>query len=556
MGVERGVLCGMFPKMRSGRGIQVHEETGPDQAIVRLPAARTAFVGRTLRGPVNQAVPVRNFADFQQIFGGLWQPSSVSYAVEQFFDNGGSEALIVRVQNGARPSTLSLPAGAEALQLRATRPGTREFLRVCVDYDNVPADNSENFNLTVQRIRTQGTLRVEDQETFRNLSLKPESDTYLGAVLADSEMIEPMIPLPVLRPELTRDTITGVPTGYVYSNSDGDDGAPITDYDLIGSSVDRTGMFAITDADEFNFLCIPPISRDQDIGPSTLMIAARFCRARRALLIVDPPASWATADDALRGLREWNFASEDALMFFPRILAHDKLRARFEAFAPCGAVAGMLAKGDEAASVWAASDLEEPILRPGFRPVCWVADDRRARLALLGVNTLQTVRSPVYSSLRLRTLGAASAAEPGWRYLAERRQALAIINSIEHGTRWVAIASPQAEIADLLEKQVREFLGELHAAGKFGEHDPKDSYYVVADRRGNRSGNGGRDKREFQFLIGFAAQNRGQFHTFRISQSLVGSQVRAVTLNQLSDPRPVARQIPTAAPPAAEVRPP
>jgi uncharacterized protein len=528
--------------MRTGRGIQVQEERGPDQAIVRLPAARTAFVGRTLRGPVNQAIAIRSFADFQQIFGGLWQPSSVSYAVEQFFDNGGSEALIVRVQNGARPASLSLPAGTDVLQLRASRPGTREFLRACVDYDNIPADNSENFNLTVQRIRTQGTLRVEDQESFRNLSLKPESDTYIGALVADSEMIDLLLPLPALRPDLTPDTITGVPTGYIYSNSDGDDGAPITDYDIIGSSVDGTGIFAITDMDEFNFLCIPPISRDQDIGPSTLMIAARFCRDRRALLIVDPPASWATADDALRGLRAWNFASEDALMFFPRILAHDKLRGRFEAFAPCGAVAGMLAKADEADSIWGACEPDEPILRPGFRPVCWVADDRRARLALQGVNTLQTVRSPATSSLRLRTLGAASAAEPGWRYLVARRQALAILNSIERGTRWVAVTRPHPEVANLLEKQVSAFFGDLHAAGTFGEHGAQEAYFVVADRRAERIDGGARP--EFHFLIGFGAERGRQFHTFRISQSPLGAQVRAVTLNQLSDPRrPVPRPV-------------
>ncbi len=529
----------MFPQMGMSRGIQVQEERGPDQAIVRLPAARTAFVGRTLRGPVNQAVVIRGFADFQQIFGGLWQPSSLSYAVEQYFDNGGAEAVIVRVQNGARPSTLTLPAGGEVLQLRAVRPGTREFLRVCVDYDNIRDDAGANFNLTVQRIRTQGTLRVEDQETFRNLSLNPESDTFIGRLLADSEMVEPLLPLPSQRPDLTPDTITGVPTGYVYSNSDGDDGAPLTDYDLIGSSVERTGIFALTDMDEFNFLCIPPMSRDRDIGPGTLMIAARFCRERRALLIVDPPESWATADDALQGLREWNFASEDALMFFPRILAHDKLRGRFESFAPCGAVAGMLAKGDDSESVWAASDADEPILRPGFRPVCWVAEDRQARLAALGVNTLQTVRSPANTSLRLRTLGAATAADPDWKFLATRRQALAILNSIERATRWVAVAGAQAGVAGVLEEQVREFFRGLHAAGAFGGNSPEDAYFVVADRRIER--NGGRSRREFHFLIGFAAQRPGQFHCFRISHSLFGSQVRAVTLNQLSDPRPLLR---------------
>ena len=36
-------------------------------------------------------------------------------------------------------------------------PGTREFLRACVDYDNIPADSATDFNLTVQRVRTQGT---------------------------------------------------------------------------------------------------------------------------------------------------------------------------------------------------------------------------------------------------------------------------------------------------------------------------------------------------------------------------------------------------------------
>ena len=40
--------------MTSGHfGIQAEEARGPDQTIKRLGTARTAFVGRTLRGPVN-----------------------------------------------------------------------------------------------------------------------------------------------------------------------------------------------------------------------------------------------------------------------------------------------------------------------------------------------------------------------------------------------------------------------------------------------------------------------------------------------------------------------
>ena len=76
-------------------GLRVQEERGPDQTIARLSTARTAFVGHALRGPVNRPVLIKNFAEFQQLFGGLWQPSRLSYAVEHFFDNGGDEALIV-----------------------------------------------------------------------------------------------------------------------------------------------------------------------------------------------------------------------------------------------------------------------------------------------------------------------------------------------------------------------------------------------------------------------------------------------------------------------------
>src|ERR1700679_3683553 len=98
--------------MPNNLGIQVEEERGPDQAITRLGTARTAFVGRTLRGPVGRPILITSFTQFQHMYGGLWQPSPLGYAVEQFFDHGGREAVIVRVVNGARSATLTLNAGA------------------------------------------------------------------------------------------------------------------------------------------------------------------------------------------------------------------------------------------------------------------------------------------------------------------------------------------------------------------------------------------------------------------------------------------------------------
>ena len=164
-------------------GVELQEERGADRSIARLHTARTAFVGRTLRGPLNRPVPVASFIEFQHAFGGLWQPSRLSYAVEHFFENGGVEALIVRVVNGARAATLTLRAGKGFLTLQAASPGTREFLRTSVDYDNIPSHDELRFNLTVQRVRVQGGSHIEDQEIFPQLSVLPGHDRYVGDVL-------------------------------------------------------------------------------------------------------------------------------------------------------------------------------------------------------------------------------------------------------------------------------------------------------------------------------------------------------------------------------------
>jgi len=137
--------------------IPTAEHPGSIRVIARAATNIAAFVGRTLKGPINEPVPVRSFADYTRVFGGLWQPSTLSYAVEQFFENGGRCAVIVRVVNGARPPTLTLPTAAGKLTLRGVGAGSREFLRASVDYDAIDAKESDRFNLVVQRVRTAGS---------------------------------------------------------------------------------------------------------------------------------------------------------------------------------------------------------------------------------------------------------------------------------------------------------------------------------------------------------------------------------------------------------------
>jgi hypothetical protein len=383
--------------------IQIAAISSAEQPIARASAQLTAFVGRTLRGPLNQPIIVRSFADFQQHFGGLWQPSPLSYAVEHFFEQGGRQAVIVRVANGASPVTLSLKCGRETLRLEAKAPGTREFLRASVDYDNVPGGDDQAFNLVIQRVRSPGSERVEAQETFRGLSVDPESPRFISNVLMDSDLMRVRGNVPLMRPDRTLMPGTNLPVGYVSSNPDGDDGKPISDYDVIGSAARGAGLFALEGVEDLAFVYIPPLARVVDVGISTLLVAARFCRDKRAMLILDPPSSWESAPDAVRALKALDFRSDNALMFFPRISAQDRLRGRAEIFGNGGAVAGLLSRSGEAVAAAVSEREPEPMLRSSAKLAKEISSTDRWLLASLGVNVLQSVRNPERAWPALRT---------------------------------------------------------------------------------------------------------------------------------------------------------
>jgi phage tail sheath protein FI len=510
-------------------GIQVEEEAGPGQSIAEAPTAVTAFVGRCLRGPVNQPVRVSGFNEFQRVFGGLWQPSTLSYAVEQYFENGGRVAVIVRVANGARCCTLRLPAGDGALLLEALAPGTREFLRAAVDYDGIGDNEEDCFNLVIQRVRTPGSEHIEDQEIYRRASIATGTARSIESVLSESALVRVAGDLPRARPEPTpRHDPRGI-AGYVLSGTDADDGAPLTDYDIIGSAARGTGLFALDAGEGFNLLCIPPLSRDTDVGASTLLVANRFCRERRALLFVDPPLAWDSAAKAVAEMRHWPLPSDSACMFFPRLLGYDKLRGRFEAFAPSAAVAGTLSRASEHWPAWSAACSEEAVVRPGLRPACGVDDEQRSRLAAVGVNTVQTVRRPNGDGPRACTLAGPGAAAADWRSLAARRLALLVINSIERGTRWMVFEPNEPPAWQRATQQLRDFMATLEERGAFAGREPGDRWFVVCDERVNRERH--REQGIVNLLVGIPASRPGHFHAWLVSHRAGGSSVKTVSPN-------------------------
>jgi phage tail sheath protein FI len=505
---------------------------GPlDRTIEPQDTSVTAFVGRTLRGPLNTPTLVDSFKSFERQFGGLWQLSTLSYAVEQYFEQGGRIAVVVRVASGACAPTLRLPTPDGLLVLRGHAPGSREYLRASVDYDGIASEDVDRFNLVLQRLRAPRTEQIESQEIFRRVSLRTDSDRFLSNVLAQSRLARFESAPSSRRAERTGGASIRQSVGYVESGADGDDGVPLNDYDIIGSVEDGSGLFALSLAREpFSMLCIPPLERERDIGYATLVVAARICRQRQSLLIVDPPAAWDSVEAAFAGLRDWPFQNSDACMYFPRLTGIDRLRGQLVSFANGGAVAGLIAHADQRCPVWGAAAGEESLLRAPLRPALTVSEAERERLLRFGVNTVRMARVSMANEFAACTLVPESNAKPEKRYLAVRRLGFYVVSSLVRGTRWTLLGSTDPLLWQRLRGQVEAFLESVAAQGALVGDRPEDGYFVICDERLNRAA--GKHPREVNLLIGIAPMQPREFQAWLITHRPGGSTVRPVSVNR------------------------
>src|SRR5687768_13340403 len=78
------------------------------RTITGVATSITAFIGRAERGPVNEPTTITSFGDYERTFGGLSLLSTMSYAVRDFYLNGGSQAMIVRLARNASTARISL----------------------------------------------------------------------------------------------------------------------------------------------------------------------------------------------------------------------------------------------------------------------------------------------------------------------------------------------------------------------------------------------------------------------------------------------------------------
>ncbi|MGB5345246.1 MAG: hypothetical protein WBN23_03685 [Woeseia sp.] len=445
----------------SDHGITVAEISPMDQPIQWRSATTAAFLGRSLRGPLNTPVLVRSVGEFSRYFGGRWKRSSLFDAVEQFFLHGGQRLYIVRVASNAQGATLKLPGPGGDLELRALDPGTTEVLRAAVDYDGI--DDDIHFNLTLQRL-SPDTRLVIDQEIFSGISLHRNAAEFAGDVLNESTLVEVRLPLPGSRPLATMGPAAMSRAPYILPVSRGSDGGELCDYDIVGSAIRGTGLFSLEAIDDLDLVYVPPLAPAHDLGPAVLMAAELYCSRRAALLVMDPPGHWQDARSAAAHIEAAGLASANIVSYFPRLVTA-AVAGQEGTTAAGAAIAGLLCKLDAQHGPWASLESAGYAFGRSLRPQQVLQETDRHLLQRAGVNAIMAAADGRQVLRGDITMAHAAATDVLNSRLSMKRFSLKIARTIERATRWAVFEQDRALAAERVERQVEELLHLLAQRG-------------------------------------------------------------------------------------------
>jgi phage tail sheath protein FI len=486
-------------------GVYIEEIPSGVRTITGVATSITAFAGWAPQGPTDEAREVQSWADYDRTFGGLHRSSAMSYAVSHFFANGGGRAYIIRLVDAENAAMAQADAGG--LAVVASGPGLYGN-----DYyvsTEPRATAPERFRLTVLHKRDTDTA-FQTLEVFENLSADPADPRFVRAII-DQESLYLNV-APDWAPDdigATDDPVRlqGGEDGTVLAPGDaafelgllpppGDDGA------LAG------GLYHLDRIDLFNLLCVPG-----ETDPDTLGTLAAFCRTRRAFLIADAAD---TANEASVRPIETDDGI-NAAIYYPWLRMSDPLQEnRIRSFPPSGAVAGIYARTDARRNVWKSpAGIEASVV--GARAVTKkLTDTENGTLNPRAVNCVRTF--DVYGTVvwGARTCRGNDEIGSEWKYVAVRRMALFIEETLYRSLKWVVFEPNDEPLWAQIRLNVGAFMHDQFRQGAFQGRTPREAYFVKCDKETTTQNDINRGI--VNILVGFAPLKPAEFVVVKLQQ--------------------------------------
>jgi phage tail sheath protein FI len=517
-------------------GVYIEEIPSGVRTITGVATSITAFLGKALRGPTDAPITITSFGDFERIFGGLHRDFTLGYAVRDFFVNGGSQAIIVRLYKPVASKASKAVFEVPSLKLEAASEGAWG-MQVRARADKKPL-NDPNLAAVAQRLGVAPAdlfdLTVRDGgtgliETFINLTTKESARRADRVLKAESSLVRVASGV-----TLPSDTSPIAHTGALADNDvwtsdtkstpaktgasdEAVNSAPLDLAAYKGSQSDKTGLYQLEKADLFNLLCILPDARGGDTPDDVYKEALGYCVKRRAMLVVDPKNAWTVStvtgvSSILNG-----DAARNAAIYFPRIKQADpKLDGQIDTFPPCGMIAGVMARTDSQRGVWKAPAGIDASLNGVAGLQVEMTDAENGLLNPLGINCLRAF--PVFGRVvwGARTLRGADAAADEYKYVPVRRVALFIEESLYRGTQWVVFEPNDEPLWAQIRLNVGAFMQNLFRQGAFQGRTPREAYFVKCDKETTTQND--INLGIVNIVVGFAPLKPAEFVVIKIQQ--------------------------------------
>ncbi len=537
-------------------GVYIQELPSLVHTITPAPTSIAVFVGythpflttsfRTNPSDPTPATQLFSFADYQRNFGGFfsspWLPDYVGQAVYQFFLNGGPTCYVVGLPaqdylTGGQPveveaASVNVPFGADSVTFTARQlVGTAAAgIPMQVTFSNVknsvadapsptPSDPGDMADIVI----SYGTT-VETYRRVQLANLAPTSPPQPPSPLQNSNLVTVSLPgpAPVTYPAASTYTLaykTPPAEGWTVINPV-QFGPVFADY----ASLDKVPIF--------NLLATPGVT---DISVTSEAVA--YCERKRAFYIMDTPSPSSLTPPLTTPPQPdptWNVnnlvgdtailsefpVSTNAALYYPWLVTADPVTGAPSTAPPSGFVAGMYGQEDNARGVWKSpAGIETALLgTTGVDPNGVMNDPQQGVLNEHALDCLRQFPGIGTVIFGARTTAGADAntAQQQWKYVAVRRMALFIEQTLYANLTWAVFEGNATPLWNALTQEVTAFMLGLFRQNAFAGDTPSQAFLVQCDATTTTATDVANGR--VNILVGFAPLVPAEFVIVQIAQ--------------------------------------
>jgi len=444
----------------------------------------------------------------------------LAYAVEGFFQNGGQRCFVQTVTSSAALPAAQASAQMSILAVNGGSWGNRVAVKL-------EAGSTSGFRLTAMywtqappaaglvvsvdpTSRQPNDLRSSNRrepqlvEVYDNLDVNALSTSFFASQINGISNLITVTQLAVAVPANQSLTLM----------SGGTDGNALVPADFEGNPNlppgQKTGLDAFTEIDEISLLCCPDayaLGGTETVNDA-LVDQSEVLQSRFAILnsLPNQPFPFTVS-----------YNSKYAAFYYPWINVINPLTNTTVLIPPCGHIAGIYARSDDARGVQ--KDPANEVIRGIDSLQFNLTDAQQALLNPVGINCLRFFKG----AGNLVWGGRTTSIDPAWKYINVRRLFIFIEQSILRSTQWAVFEINDEPVWAQIRRSIGDFLTRLWMDDMLQGATKDQAFFVRCDRTTMTQAD--IDNGRLICVIGIAPVKPAEFVIFQIGQWAGGSAV-------------------------------